>query len=153
MTILTNKKGVTGYIVTSWSGITRCDATEFKNECSYMVRKIEIKSCGKVQMTASMLDNSGDMAKHFFNPETKVFATFEDAAAQVPAMFETDLDRVVSGNDEMLERVKEGFEKYQNKPWREGLDKALVNHAVIAKRAIKCKVLSYQEWAGPLGYL
>lgn len=113
MKTITNKKGNTGFQLTQWSTLgmsfSILDLVKHNNEnpvdtIAYRIREVEVQSCGKKQMTVT---NKGDFVKSFLDPETVLYATFEDAVEMAEIRFARAMKFAQSTAQSALDELKQ----------------------------------------------
>lgn len=146
MRTIENKKGNKGYVASCWNCTPYVNGLLFplnesaeRKSIEFIVRPIEIMSCGKKQMTAVYLDEN-KFAKHFFQPDTKVFETYADAVLWCKERFKQHLEvaKIVFPDVYPLEldRLKNGLKANPQhaENWQRGLDVLRANHARFQKK-------------------
>lgn len=148
--LIVNKKGNKGFTIGNWNGIN-CLRTYSKEKgiFSYMIREVEIMSCGKKQMTARYIDNDS-MAKEFLSPNTVIYVNKEDAKSKAIELFERDVKNLKEYAAFDLKSTKQGYEKYKNEPWRKGLERDTEAYELIMAEKFTMIVLEYKDFLATL---
>lgn len=84
---MSNKKGDKGYIVGHWNTLNTSTSAPRDGIMQIAVTSVEVKSCGKVQMTL-LERETGKMHGRYHAPNRPVYKTFEQAAIAAREMFD-----------------------------------------------------------------
>lgn len=144
--LIINKKGNKGFAVWSWNEINSLRTySKEKGILSYMIREIEVMSCGKKEMTARFIDEDS-MTKKFLSPDIEIFTNKQDAEDKAFELFKRDILSIKEYIPKDLAKSYEGYEKYKNEEWKKGLERDIKAYDSIFLNEFTIKIWTYANW-------